>query len=241
MGMEFTLYSHDDIEEIDMRKPDKWILAVVCIIVSVVIGGTITVKFIQRSKENKAIQIATEYLEQKYEQKMVYQRIRYSWIDPSLYHVTFSPESHPDISFEVLIQNDLTLRNNIQEFRQTTSPDNYYLKYFEYLMTEFLSDDINRLWNDTASITVLQHNIGLYSFTIPFELNDSMSLQDMESLISNYWIYIQTTEALESSHDFENAAFLLYEFFQVLKNNSFSPDVISFKYVVSENKTESVI
>ena len=215
---------------------------IIGIVVAVAVVGIISVKLYLSSKENKAIELAQKYLSQKYDEEMNYESIRFSWIDPSLYHVSFSPANNPELVFEVLVQQDLTIQGGIREFGQSSSSaDNYYIKYFEYLMEEFLSDDAKRLWGDDVKVTVLQMNSGLYSFFVPPELNDTMLLKDMEVLLNNYWIYVRTDKVVLDDQSLVDTSNRIFEFIQIIKNNSFMPETISYKFPSSENTTYSLI
>lgn len=215
--------------------------SIIGIVVAVAVVGLISVKLYLSSKENKAIELAQEYLSQKYDKEMKYESIRFSWIDPSLYHVSFAPANNPEIVFEVLVQQDLTIQGGIREFGQnSSSADNYYIKYFEYLMEEFLSNDAKRLWGDDVKVMVLQMNSGLYSFSVPPELNETMPLTEMEVLLKNYWIYIKTSEITLDDRSLEESANRIFEFIQVIKNNGFMPETIDFWYPTTEDETTDV-
>jgi hypothetical protein len=137
------------------------------IIVAVVVLGAASIKSYLSYKENKAIQIAQEYLNQKYEQEMQYESTRFSWIDPSLYHVSFSPVCNSEIIFEVIVYPDLTIPEDRWEFRQSSwSADNYYVKYFEYCMEEYLAADVKRLWGNDATVKVFDVDIGGVAFSV---------------------------------------------------------------------------
>lgn len=225
-----------------MSRRRKIMFIIIGIVVAVAVVGIISVKLYLSSKENKAIELAQKYLSQKYDEEMNYESIRFSWIDPSLYHVSFSPANNPELVFEVLVQQDLTIQGGIREFGQSSSSaDNYYIKYFEYLMEEFLSDDAKRLWGDDVKVTVLQMNSGLYSFFVPPELNDTMLLKDMEVLLNNYWIYVRTDKVVLDDQSLVDTSNRIFEFIQIIKNNSFMPETISYKFPSSENTTYSLI
>jgi hypothetical protein len=219
-----------------MGMRQKNVLSIIGIII--VIGGILAVKISLLSKENKAIELATEYLNSKYEREMRYESIRFSWIDPALYHVRFSLVENSDLIFEVLVQQDITIQDGVHE---NSSADNYYIKYFEYQMEDFLSDDIKRLWGNEADVQVLQMNNSLYSFLMPFELNDTMSLNEMKALLNNYWIYIETKETISDKRSINESAYLIYQFIQAIRNYEFAPKTISYKYFDADKKTNSII
>ncbi len=211
-------------------------LKTICIIIVIIAIGAVSIKIYLSSKENKAIQIAQEYLNQKYEQEMQYENVRYSWIDPSLYHVRFSPVSKPEIIFEVLVYPDLTIPEDRWEFGQSKkSADNYYVKYFEYCMEKFLIADVTRLWGDKATVKVLDVNIGGVAFSVSSELNDKITLMEMEPLIDDYWIYVRMNEIVFDELSTEKTANLIFEFIETIKNYDFVPKTIDFWHPLTDD------
>lgn len=191
------------------------------------------------STENKAIELAQNYLANKYEQKMQYSSVRYSWIDPSLYHVTFSPAENPKLFFEVLVQNNLTIQEDHQNSDQNKwySADNYYIKNFEYQMEEYLSPEVKRLWGNDAKITVLQMNSSIYSFSVTHKLDNTMPLSEMDKAIDNYWIFVSTSGAKLDGQSLVEMANLTFEFIQRINQEGFAPEVIEFQYLNKEGGT----
>ena len=76
----------------------------------------------------KAKNIAVKYLKSTYTEQMTPVKVRYSLIDPSMYHVYFTSKNNPELSFEVLVMTDFSLATSSGDF----SPDNYLLRYFEF-------------------------------------------------------------------------------------------------------------
>ena len=179
-------------------------------------------------KYDQAISIAQEYLDQKYNQKMIYKDIRKAPIDPGVYHVTFSPAKNPEIEFEVIIPNSLTLPERVFNFDQGDwSADNYYFKYFEYHMKEYLAGDVNRLWGDNVTLRVTVIDDGIF-FTIPPELNDTMTLEEMKTLIDNYRISITGDDVPADSVSLDVLANKIFEFIQIIKSEGFIPERINY-------------
>ncbi len=90
---------------------------------------------IERRKQND---IAVKYLESVYIEQMKSIKVRLSYIDPSMYHVYFTPESNPNLTFEVLIMLDFRLPTK-------NKPDNYLLKYFEFYFVKNIQSIIEEL------------------------------------------------------------------------------------------------
>jgi hypothetical protein len=209
------------------------------IIFAVIIIVAASIKTYLTFKENKAVQIAQEYLNQKYEQEMQYQNVRFPWIDPSLYHVRFSPVNNPEIIFEVLVQLDLSLTEKDNKHGNFI-PDNYYVKYFEYCMEKYLVADVKHLWGDNATIKVLDVNIGSAAFSVSPKINDEMTLMEMEPLIDDYWIYIRTNDTLVEEL-LEPIANRILEFIQIVKDNGFEPETLNFWSDGSESEMDMLL
>lgn len=185
----------------------------------------------QEANNRKAVSLAKDYLAQTYDQEMQYQSVRYSWIDPSLYHVTFSPAAIPELTFEVLVQTNLTiLPEGMQEFGGKRScPDNYYTAYFDWLLSAQLQDPIASLWPQ-GTAHVLTADGGIYGFLIPSGLNDTISLSEMAALIDEYYVYVDPNEPLNASNMQEEAQRIL-ALFQQVQESGYCPTAIIISYL----------
>ena len=216
-----------------MDRERKSMLLIIGIIVFVIVVIVIAQVVDFRDKERQAVQIAQEYLNEKYEQEMEYKDIRKAPIEPGVYHITFSPAKNPEVEFEVTIPNNLIIPERVRDFGQSNlSADNYYNKYFEYQMEKYLVADVNRLWGDTASIRVTVMDIDGY-FDIPSELNDTMSIEKMESYITNYWIVIRVDNMPLDNKSLEVLANKIFDFIQIINNEGFTPEGVGY-YNISE-------
>lgn len=212
-----------------MIKKKRIKIKFICIFMIAI--GILSAKGYLSSKEKEAIQIAQEYLEHKYEQEMEYQDVRFSWVDPSLYHVYFYAQNNPTLTFEVMISNDLVFpEERINIYGNHYSPDNYYLAYFEQQLTNYIKDSVNALWGDDASASVSVSNPALYSFEFSAELNDQISLNDMEALIEEYLVRINTEEYLNEDNILSESTKVLM-LIQFLKESGYKPDALVFRYV----------
>ena len=207
------------------RKP-LWLFMIVLIIVA----GFFTCRYVN---ENRAREIAENYLAQKYTQKTQYQGIRFSWIAPSLYYVTFSLENNPDLFFQVMVQNDFTINEQTNE-SGVFSADNYYIANFEYVMRSIFKNEIEKTWSNTSSMIVRVPNNALYAFHIPEKLNDEMPLKEMEPLIDEYLFIIDTGSALSQDSKADEAAKML-KFIQYIKHTGYAPDSVVFWYTIQED------
>lgn len=202
------------------------------IIVALIISGFV----IYRNQQNKkAVTVAEEYLSEKYTANMIYSHVRYSWIDPSLYRVTFYPENNRDLNFEVYVQPDFTILEGETDNGTYHSADNYYLNYFEQTFEKNFQPIVSRYWKN-SSLHCTNITSGLYAFPFPKELNDSLSLPEMEVLVKDYFISVNTRTAL----DLQNVnceAEKVYNFLQQIRE-VYSPQYIRFNYNSVEIRLE---
>ena len=216
----------------------RWITGIIIVAVVIIV---ITQLAASRDKEREAVKIAQEYLNQKYEQEMIYQDIRKAPIEPGVYHVMFSSAKTPEIEFEVTVPNSLMLPERVLDFgRSDHSADNYYYKHFEYQMKKYLVEDVTRLWEDNATIRVTVMDISGF-FTIPPELNDTMSIKEMDSIVSDYWVAITINNMPFDSKSVEVEASKIFEFIQNIQNDGFSPEGISCRFISGKNSIDVVI
>lgn len=166
---------------------------------------------------------------------MQFKSVRYSWIDPAIYHVTFSPTNLPELSFEVYVQNNMTiLPEGTKEFgRYYSSPDNYYFACFNWKMQRRFQDDVKRIWSEDSFFTVLAMNQGLYGFSVPSAMNDQLSLNEMADLIYDYYFYINTNQTIDENIKL-NEAQKIFDFIQVIQESGYKPNHLVFYYESSK-------
>jgi len=149
------------------HRKTKLVIGVVFVLAVI---GIVSVKMYLSIKENKAVVAAQEYLSDKYTQEMNYNGVSYSWIDPSQYHVTFSPNNMPDMTFEVLVQSDFKLEERTNEYGLFV-PDNYLLQRFNeytYGLYQSVAEDF---WDTDVRVNIPINDQPLYAYKIPAELN----------------------------------------------------------------------
>lgn len=219
-----------------MNRRKKTVLVVLGIIVVVAVAGTVAVKGYFSAREKKAVQLAQDYLAEKYKQEMNYESVRYSWVDPAIYLVTFSPANNPELSFEVYVQNNLTiLPEGTKEFgRYYSSPDNYYFAYFYWEMKNRFQDDVKQIWSEDTSFMVLAMNQGLYGFSIPAALNDQLSLDEMAGLIDEYYFYVKTNQIIDENTK-QNEAPKILDFIQIIRESRYKPNRLVLYYNTSNS------
>jgi len=168
---------------------------------------------------------------------MQYSSIKFSRIDPALYHVYFSPSNNSDIVFEVMVQKNISLRTPTSDNKYIYVPDNYYIAYFEFELGEFFKNDVNKIWGDDANTRVLFPNPAMYAFGIPHGLNDQQSLEDMAALLETYSLVV--TLNLDLNTDTQtNEAEKIFKFIKIVQGSDYAPNRISFWYKSSKT-TES--
>lgn len=206
------------------------------LIVAIVIVGIATRSII---RNNKAIQLAKEFLAEKYGQEMVYESIRCSWfVDPVQYYVRFVSTSNPEIDFEVIISNDLsTPEERINEYGYFSN-DNYLLRRFMSYMEINLMENVNAVWNVGADVSVFINNQPLYSYNIPDELSEEMPPESMEQYI-DYDIYI-TVNSLINRSMVHNEARKIISFIQSVVEHDYNPRKILVWYKDKPNSSDSI-
>ncbi len=179
-----------------------------------------SVSFYGHLKCRKAVSIAEDYLSEKYEKEMKNVSVRYSFIDPCLYHVYFVPEENPELTFKVLVQNDLSIASIAGEFGEKTgSADNYYINYFEHELEKALEKETGELLGENTKITVLHSSVGMYSFFIPDGVNENVPLEDMLKIMDGrYYIYVEFPEEDVIDINSEKFASVGLEFLEVVKS-----------------------
>jgi len=211
-----------------MRKRRKIIFGIIGGIVAVAVIGTFAVKFYLSSKEDKAIQLAQEYLAQKYEQEMQFHHARFSWIDPSCYQITFTPAGNPELYFQVIVQQNLTILEGLKEFGHSTCPDNYYLNYFSLYSSRQIGEYVQNIWGESASAYVPDKSSGLYSYSVPSEFYEHMALEEMEAFL-DYDVYIRTDQLLNNESKIPEAQRIL-DMIRYVQTSQFKPTEILFWY-----------
>ncbi len=201
----------------------------------IAILGTVTIKYNLSTKEKKAIRLSQDYLSQKYTQEMQYLNVKFSWIDPAIYHVSFSPVNMPELVFEVLISQDLTSpREWTNPDGSHFAPDNYYLKYFSLDTRKSFQTHVQQIWGTNTGIVVPVVNLGLYAVKIPLELNEQMKPEDMEPFL-DYDFYVTPNQLLDDSSKAEEAQ-KIFEMIQIVQASGYKPNRILFWYQTGNKK-----
>ena len=207
----------------------KRIIIIAIVLIAVALGSSIIARGFLGNKE-KATEIAKEHLVQKYSQEMQCIGARYSWIDPALYHIYFSPADNSDLVFEVMVQQDFSISEKTNEYGYF-SADDYYISCFKWKMSTFFRDEINSFWGDEAEIFVNAPNPALYAFKIPAGLDDKMNLHDMAPLIEEYLLIVDIKQLLDADNKVDEANKILL-FIQDVQKSEYQPDRIVFWYNV---------
>lgn len=212
---------------------------IIAIAIAIAVVGTIAIKHHLSSNEKMAVRLAQEYLAQKYEQEMQFYHVRFSWIDPSLYQVTFTPADNPNLYFQVIVQQNLTIAEGLQEFGYSTYPDNYYLNYFTFHTSRAIEKDVQNIWDESASVHVSIDSPALYSYRMPTEFNEHMSAEEMAPFL-NYDYHITLNRLLDSRFKTEEAEKIL-QTISVFQISQYDPREILFWYQTGKNAKQKVL
>ncbi len=192
-------------------------------------------------KEKRAIEIAKEYLNKKYSQPMTYEGVRFSVVDPSVYHVYFSPSSNSEILFEVIIQQDLSIEDTrkIDDEIVPQSADNYYIQFFKDALKKDLLSHVKEIFGENANINIVTSK-GSYGYLIPENLNDTLSVSEMEEIYDKYKIYILIDEVFSDEESLVDLSKKTLNFIFVLKEKDYIPLEFGVQYLNSEDKKMQV-
>ena len=153
---------------------------VLCILGLIAVGIAVCVAAFlgyYEGNERKAVQIAKGYLEQKYEQEMIYQGVRHAWIDPELYHVTFT-SVEMDVTFQVSIWPPV-LRQTSTEVEDGIW-DNYLWNFFCKEMEGVLQPEAASIWNGLDHLLIVHSQIKNKDVALIAEINEHTPAREME-------------------------------------------------------------
>jgi hypothetical protein len=213
-------------EGLVVGRRKKLVFWVISIIIFVAIVGSIAVKCNLSAKERKAVQIAQEYLAQKYEQEMIYESVRYSWIDPGLYHVYFI-SSDTDVHFEV------QMWPKVLDFPEETTDDkyiwdNYLNSFFCQKTKETILPKVKMIWDEKVGMQVILSTGKAYPLRGTVEPNEQTTAIEMEPFY-NYEFYINTNRILDNESKMEEATRIL-DMIQYVQDSQYQPREMLFWY-----------
>lgn len=215
---------------------------VLCILGLIAVGIAVCVAAFlgyYEGNERKAVQIAKGYLEQKYEQEMIYQGVRHAWIDPELYHVTFT-SVETDVTFQVSIWPPV-LRQTSTEVEDGIWDD--YLWCFFCKETEaLLQPEAASIWNEFDRILITHSRIRNSKATLSTEINEHMSAREMERTYYAYAydLFVTPGRMISRGSEREEAQNIL-KLFQMLRDKDYHPSWILVWYQTSTaNDSDSV-
>lgn len=199
---------------------------IIGIIVIIAVAGTIAVRYHLSVKERKAVQLAQEYLDQKYEQEMQFESVRYSWVDPGLYHVYF-------ISTDTEIRFEVQMWPKALDFPEVTTDDryiwdNYLSRFFCRKTEELVSPEVKMIWDENAKILVVLSSSNVYPSRRTSDPNEQMTASEMEPLY-NYDFYIETNRLLNNESKIEEAN-RMFDMIEYVKKTQYRPREVLFWY-----------
>lgn len=172
----------------------------------------------------KARSVAENYLQEKYEEEMVYLNTRLSLVEPSCYQVRFYPKSDPEVQFEVVVlPNDFSLPKN---------PDNYIQQYFCVQMEKQYEAIVRSIWNETATINFFSES--RYQKT---PLNTEMALSSISQNI-DYLILVHLPFRLTEENTNEEAH-NIFSIIQLFRNDAINTPKLTFIFR-DENDSDHV-
>lgn len=169
--------------------------------------------------------IAVKYLKSTYTEQMKPVAVRYSLIDPSMYHVYFTSKNNPKLSFEVLVMTDFTLARSSGDF----SPDDYLLEYFKFHFVKDIQSIIDDLGKEEIKARIMFPHQPLYSFEVPETLKENMPYEEMEPYI-DYELWFDVNKIWKDG-DKQAEACMMLEVISCIQASEYSPEEITFSYL----------
>ena len=176
-----------------MNRRKEIVFAVLAIMLVI---GVFTIKYRADTRKQKAVELAKEYLAQKYEQDMVYSNVWLSPIDPGQYHVYFVAEK-TGVKFEVIMwPSALDTQLGLINFEEDLW-DNYKSSFFREKTSESLTPSIKGIWGETAYITVHLSSARSNKNTGSEIITEHMTVREMEPFY-HYDVFITTNRQLNT-------------------------------------------
>ncbi len=197
-------------------------LAIIGIVVVLLVGLFCSWRII---KMNIAIQRAKEYVAEKYDFASVYLRTRYSWIEPSIYYVSFTAEvDGVQLIYFVMVQDDLSISPERSFDGDYYEADNYIYRKFE-LDAEAYYARTRKSFKNVKNYQVTAFNTALYAYATPLEARQDTSLENLLRVM-NYNMFV----TIDKAEDKKAEAEIIFEVFQELKELQFNPKSIYISY-----------
>jgi hypothetical protein len=212
----------------------KIVLIWFCVMMALVaIVGTVIIKNNISGKELKAVQIAQEYLSKKYEQEMRCEGVRFSWIDPGLYHIYFF-SMQSEIYFEVFMWPITLNASDVYIKDNRCIWDDYIEQFLCRGLEKALLPEVGRIWGDGATIHVQTDNSNVYPGKGDFKFSEQMTAVEIEPYF-NIEFNIATHRILTIDSKAKEAA-LIFAMIQSIKLSEYQPRAITFRYIAEKNE-----
>ena len=193
-------------------------------IIAVVGVTTAIIAYHDSVKKRKIVQIAQEYLQQKYKQTMDFEHVRLSYVDPVYYYVTFVSEK-TNVRFQVRIWPGV-LKNQKLENNEKNIRDDYLSSFFSKKTEEIALPEITEIWGDKASIYVALHSNNTKKDTSA--INEFMTEREMEPFYC-YAFYVASHHQLNSESKIREAQRVL-NLFQAIRKLNYHPAKVFIWY-----------
>ena len=187
-------------------------------------------------KENKAIQLAQDYLNQKYDQDMIYESVRYSWVEPGQYHVYFT-------SVETEVWFGVSMWPRALECSEVPPDeyiwDNYLESFFCRRSEEILFPEVENIWDENVSIQVSLITNNAYPSRGAEEPNEKMTVAEMEPLYN--YKFIINTHRLLNHESAKTEAERLFDMIQYIKTIQYEPREITIWYQTGKDEKDRIL
>lgn len=193
---------------------------VILVIIAAVLSALLlSLKLSSNWNRARAREVAEAYLKTHYDEVMVYEGIRFSWIDPSLYHVFFHPEANPELQFDVEVLP--------KSFHLTKFPDNYMTQMFKFRFEKEYGPVIQNLWGEETKLVVSE------STRVVEETTPDMTLSQMSQTRQyRLTIYPNIAREMINPEEEQKRVFALIE---RLQNDDISFEELSIGYLKKDS------
>ncbi|MCD8091248.1 MAG: hypothetical protein LUD81_11630 [Clostridiales bacterium] len=219
-----------------MKKRIKVKALILAALLVVIAGVFIKLKANSRALNNERIGLAERYLENKYEQKMIYDHIESAGKESGGVCVYFHTETQPEIDFHVLVYgSDLGSESINDDVRKTVkdgyvfSRDTYFYFRFSNYVKKAGAETVEKIWPEDTEVKAYIENL----HAVPENVYEGMSDEETEKNW-NYELYIAVdTKDIEDLKGEAEKAGLYEKILETAENlvsYGLSPDSIIFAF-----------
>ena len=205
----------------------KICLFVIIGLIVIIILGVFLIKFRFDARREQAVQIAREYLFEKYNREMQFLDVNHVGFPFAVWRIKFSSKNNPNIIFNVRIGAGPLfgdLNRNIT--------DDYLERLSEYILKKDLNEYVIKRTDNNGRANIDMFSGRIIAFSMA-ELENNPSLP-FEKLQKRYWCRITLYNDI-SKNDYVIDYYLIYDIFTRIFEIGLSPYSVSFNFDAGED------